>query len=207
MYQKITDYSATVPLPGGTDNVAKPSAEVHTSPNLSQTAFADPKEFMQVLKSDFDRIANSGSAGITQNDLVLYSQHGDDTRGRAAAAIAAKHFDELQEISFTEGDPNNLNKYQLESDTDYINNNIGGEVSEMRWQRAKVIVDGAVGARLFSYIAYVTAPDCPPVAIISGVIAGGFLVADAYLAKKMFDEKKGQQKIASDDQRIVKSWL
>ncbi len=31
MNQKITDYSATVPLPGAIDNPAKPSSEAHTN--------------------------------------------------------------------------------------------------------------------------------------------------------------------------------
>ncbi len=206
MNQKITDYSATVPLPGAIDNPAKPSSEAHTSSYLSQTAFANPNEFLQVLKSDFDRIAKSGSAGITQTDLVLYSQHGDDARGRAAAAIAAKHFDELQQISFMKGKPHNLSKDQLDSDIDYINNNIGAVVSQRHSEGAKVMVEGAVGVKLCADVALGTV-ECPPVAIAFGVLAAVCLGANGYVAKKMFDVKKEEQKHASDDQRMVRSWL
>ena len=46
-----------------------------------------------------------------------------------------------------------------------------------------------------------------PLAIVFGVLAGGVAVAEGYMVKRMIGARKEEQKIATEDQRTVKSWL
>lgn len=70
--------------------------------DLSHAVFANPVEFLTVLKNNYSKIdhATPGTPNlITKTDLKVYSEEGDDPQVRAAAKVAYLHFDELQELA------------------------------------------------------------------------------------------------------------
>ena len=210
MDKKITDYSATVPLVDTTSIHSirdKSQAADHNSTTvLSQTAFSNPQDFLKVIKKDFDRIAKAGSKQITKNDLELYSEHGADIEGRSAAAIAVKHYDQLQQMAWGDQTQTAIAKIDLDEDINLMTGNVEGEISRERNIDYKVIASGAVVER-YLISGTVASLECPPLAIGLGVLAAGVLGFEAFVVTDAVKESKRLHTSAVEDQKMLKGWL
>jgi hypothetical protein len=77
------------------ESTARTSAGV----DLSQQVFSDPQTFLRVLKDDVESKSDP-YRGMSKNDLIAYSVSAEnDPQARAAAAIAARHFDDLTNMA------------------------------------------------------------------------------------------------------------
>jgi hypothetical protein len=70
--------------------------QASAAPNhLSQSLFSDPSDFFSTLKSVLPKANPSNPDDVHFSDLVQYSTQADNAKDRAAASIAAKHFDQI----------------------------------------------------------------------------------------------------------------
>jgi hypothetical protein len=215
MNTKITDHSATVPL-SGLEHLKLVSAKdvpalelqepESLSTQVSQTVFSNPKEFLQVLKDDFNSIAKSGASEFTKDDLQLYSEHGTDEKGRAAAAIAVKHYDQLQRIASGSASANPIKKDDLDEDIKYVTGDIDSIVSRNRSKDTKLALTATAIGQYCARTALKT-EKIPALSIGLGVVSLGAIVLDGFLATDIVKQKARTQKVAEENKNMVKSWL
>jgi len=72
--------------------------EDELSRKFSTAVFDDPKTFITVLRDNFHKIPKTIPGVVTKSDLVAHAQTSTDDSGKAAA-IAARYFDELRQVS------------------------------------------------------------------------------------------------------------
>lgn len=72
------------------------------STRLSQHVFANPSDFLQTIENNFSKIAQTDPTFISKADLELYATTGKDEKTKAAARIAAEHYDELKSMHFSD---------------------------------------------------------------------------------------------------------
>ena len=227
MSTKITDYSADVPLAAktqatqSTDSMAETQTMAFlsdafalrardkgkmTSPEVSQVVFSNPQEFLQVIKADFARIEKAGAKQITKDDLQLYSQNGSDVKGRAAAAIAVKHYEQLQGIAHGSAAGSPIAEGDIDRDIDYVTGNIAPIISAERKPATKIAEDGVSLAVLCLSTARRT-ESIPYLPVALTVVAGGALIVDGFMVRNLIKQKGWTQKVAEENKNMVKSWL
>jgi hypothetical protein len=84
------------------ENTEKQSTKTGPNPaDLSREVFKNPQEVLSVLKDNFKKLSanHADSPMLMKNDLIAYATTGADPKVRAAAGIAASHFDDLTKIS------------------------------------------------------------------------------------------------------------
>ena len=119
----------------------------NASSSLSAQVFANPADFLQVLKGDFKQIAQSDPGKITESDLIAYSEHGSDPQGRMAAKIAAEHYSDLQAlansaIEKTAVPSNGISANDLQTDINLVNGNIQGSLKTIRENDVHACIGG-----------------------------------------------------------------
>src|SRR5208337_704978 len=112
------------------------------SDSLHADTFKDPETFLKILQQSAPHIATDSDGDITKNDLIVYSQSaGDDPLGKAAAAIAANHFDQLQKLSDPDFHQDGfISPDELQSDLKHYKGEIGLETVK------NIAMDGLVSA-------------------------------------------------------------
>jgi hypothetical protein len=224
MSTKITDYSADVPLvqkmqtvepmrtqtiPSNISEIIAARARIDSrtiSPEVSQVLFSDPKEFLQVLKKDFNRIKKSGATVITKDDLQLYSENGIDAEGRAAASIAVKHYDQLQGIAYGSKAGTPIAEGDISRDIDYVTGNTDGIISEKNESSDKLALS-ATSMALMCLRGARKAEEIPYLPYALGAVAGGLMIFDGFMLRDTFKQKTWTHKVAEEDKKMVKSWL
>ncbi len=195
MPQEIHDGS--VGAPGDTNATA----------NLSAHVFSNPTDFLQILKSDFNDIGHSFPE-LSKGDLVDYSIHGADPKGRAAAKIAADHFGELQAIPDRATNSRlvierGISEKDLDIDISVIQGNTKDIVKTARKPDEFAVVGalfiGTVGALLL---------DSPTSSLASTVVPVGLGAAGAlYCARDWFSQTARVKAETTQDQQTLNSWL
>jgi hypothetical protein len=182
------------------------------SSSLSAQVFANPADFLQVLKSDFKQIAQTDPKKISQSDLIAYSEHGSDPQGRVAAKIAAEHYGDLQAIASSPlgrdaAPPDGISVNDLQADTNLVNGNIQGPLKTVRENDSIKIAEGAIATGVGATGAASTFLECPPVGMLigaAGLAAGG---ATGYFVKDLFEAPERLKAESAKDQQMVNSWL
>ena len=96
---------------------------------ISHQVFADPVQFLKVLKADFNQIS-ANDIYITQNDLIRYEEYGRDPQGRRAAQVALTHFDHLQYLTAASDSHTAKSNAAISSvGLDHVINSASGNVS------------------------------------------------------------------------------
>jgi len=76
------------------DHVPQPSESASAS-HINQAIFADPADFLTTLRSAVIKAHPHTATDVGLSDLELFASTGDNPRERAAAAVAAAHYDKL----------------------------------------------------------------------------------------------------------------
>ncbi|HEY9757406.1 MAG TPA: hypothetical protein V6C97_19715 [Oculatellaceae cyanobacterium] len=186
---------------------------VNTPAQLSAEAFSDPAKFLEVIKKDFNKISLNHH-DIGKHDLELYSRAGDDAEGRAAAKIAAEHFNELEKIDGRANaggdtrylkDSGVLTASALDSDISLIKGDASSQLANVKFGDACAMAYGGffvgVGA-----IASLFAWETPAIgATAATAVFGGVIMADAWDNARQAPQRM-QEEIKSD-QSMIRSWL
>jgi len=160
---------------------AKPGSS-DAATTLSQAAFANPLEFLQVLQKDYSKIASHGG-DMSKNDLILYAQQGDDAEGRRAAKVAVEHFDTLMSMTVDNHSDDNGNKpaqvisrYDLKQDISYEKGTVlslAPEIVVKELADASMTAIGAGFTLVGAELTMVSAVACPPVLAIAVPVTVG----------------------------------
>jgi hypothetical protein len=183
-----------------------------TSTALSAQAFANPADFLQVLKNDYYGIAQTDPNNIYKSDLIAYSENGSDPQGRAAAKIAAAHYDDLQAfannaLKQTPGPLGGISANDLQTDIDLMHGNVQSSLASTDFVDAGKIVMGTLATGVATAGAISTFVECPPLGTLLGgtaLIAGAVAFQGAKDAYTASGRLKAQ---STTDQQVVNSWL
>jgi hypothetical protein len=214
--QPNTEQRASVPQAQTEQSVsaAQPKAEQSASPPaesvrpavLSQSAFSNPQDFLQVLKKDFAQIAKSDPDKISKDDLVQYSEHGADPQGRLAAAIAAAHYDQFQAMSPDLWKGKGITKKKLDDDLQLVS----GDTQKLQADESSQNTEWIGGGMALGGLLAKVGPKCesvPPLEIGLSVLAAVDIGLTVYLMKRDFTMSSGIKKLAMSEQQTIKTWL
>jgi len=184
-----------------------------SSANSSEAAnqlFANPADFLQTLKKDFHGITKGEGNAISLPELVTYSEHGSDSKGRAVAKIASDHFKDLefmgQQLDSFSGPPG-ITEKQLVTDLELVTGQTSGLVTKVRLADAALGVGSGFAALAAGSIAVATITQVPPVAVFIGgeaAILGAAMLAGLDAACSAKNRVEG---LAVYDQAMISGWL
>jgi hypothetical protein len=149
---------------------------------------------------------------VRRNDLVAFSIDGDNSKDRSAAAIAAKHFDQLGQLSNTfypsaYNRDYGLSSEQLNIDMDMASGNLKAPVSQAQrddyWNAASV----GGSAVVLGLLTVGLTPEFGP--LVAGPGVAGVAVATTAVGYSLHDASTLPQRAqasASQDQKILASW-
>jgi hypothetical protein len=183
---------------------------------LSAYVFSNPQEFLQTLKNDFHkfglperrRLDSPGDAivgpdSITENDLIAYAHNGDDPKDRAAAQIAADHFDQLRRMSGSAA--LSITEDDLDVDMRLLQGRTTKEIAEnVLGDGTLALVTGITAA--VSGTGAVLLSETPPVALGCGALALLMGSATGLEVVMAFKEPGRIKALAKQDQQLLYSW-
>jgi hypothetical protein len=194
-------YALEAPLPQS----AVPPAQSESAHN---DTFHDPQTFLKILQDRAPRISPLTGGQMSKNDLVIYSQTASsDPVGENAAAIAAKHFDDLDRLSENGSDTKGyLNRHDLQTDLKHYNGETGLQIVEETLGNA--VGAGAVGlATLGMGVATVFAfAEAPVLGVIAAVDTLGGLLVFGKLAEGSVHAWRDISANARDTRETFASW-
>lgn len=200
--------------------------QVHNTPStsssqmsLSQDTFKNPQEFLSVLRKDFKQIAGDDNL-ITKEDLLIYSAYGEDRECRAAAKIALKHFDDMNELArFRSVSGRDYNYHEirgrhvkaissldLEVATDTTNGNLGLHIALQEIEG----VGRTLGAGIIAVacgigtIAGLAAPPIVPVALGLGTVM--WTVGTGFYGYNTYNAPGEIRALSQRNQTMLASW-
>jgi hypothetical protein len=191
----------------------------NSSERFANDVFSDPKAFLQTLKKDFDKIAKSESGLITENDLKIYADHGDDREGRKAAQIALGHFKELALMAEPEQfdrevrgnhivdghDTFAISKHDLQVETDMYEGNTGRYVAGAIIGGSFRTAVGAAATVASAGAAIVTSPSVAMGALFgtSAIVLAGLTGVEAV---STYNSLQNYHSLAARDRLILGGW-
>ena len=187
----------------------QPSRDTNNAQHLSQATFANPSDFLDTLRGILPKANVAHPDSVSREDLMLYSTTGASPRERAAATIAASHYDELRSLPdiFMENGSKGpgLSDRQLAIDQALINGYIDKFVQDrQRVDRFTVIASGGVAA--MAGLGAVALVEAPPLAV---VFAGFSVVSAAAAGLAIYDDSTIAQRAHREsikDQNLLGSW-
>jgi hypothetical protein len=182
---------------------------------LSQAAFANPLEFLEVLKKDYSKIASSGG-DMTKNDLILYAQQGDDEAGRNAAKIAVDHFDTLMSMTAEShsnddggNNPKVITASDLNQDIAYEKGtalSLAPEIALNELGDAFATASLALGTFVSVELAGISVVACPPALVITAPLAASVLGLTGYSAYHLATDGFTTVANAQQRQQVFAGW-
>jgi hypothetical protein len=191
------------------DRSASAPAETDASKTLSAHVFSNPAEFLQVLQTDLKNSPQQDHGLIYLSDLIAYSDHGTDPKGRAAAKIAAEHYSELQPMaaraSQVQAAPG-ISDGELKVDIQLMEGNYGPTLHSIQEGNAFTLLDDIMvtGAAAFGAVALL---DIPPVAAVSGGVAVAGVGGAISLGKSIYQAPAVMKTEMKQDQKMIGGWL
>jgi hypothetical protein len=199
------------------DAPGQASSAADASSRLSAQAMDDTADFLKTLRSGFAEVSR-GHDSLTIEDLQAEAKFGSTRELRAAASIAANHYNDLAGIGYQlypDDKPEDLtlSKYDIDYAIDMADHNIKDIVSV---QAGKDVLQAAVyglpglGASTIGIatIAYEGlaggAALLPPLGLAVAGIGG--IGAAAYYGYESFQEGQRVKKFADDDWAMLHSW-
>jgi len=201
----------TSELPNHAIDAHKPDINAPEASNLSQAVFANPKDYLSTLQSVLPKANPRDPDNVTKDELIAYSKNGDNARDKAAAAIAANHFDQLRQLPTTFKDDYNidgttgLNRKEVGIDLDMATGNLQSQVNEYRQTELGKAAPWAAVSAISTGLAFVTAP-VPPVAIGMGAEAGATAMPALHDVGKAFFAQQRAEEQSSTDRHILVPW-
>lgn len=196
------------------DNVSAKNTESKEGEpaSLTRHAFANPKEFLDTLQKNFPKIAQTDPTFISKADLELYASTGSDDKTKAAARIAAAHYDELKNMhrsdnllplvrSGTKYNSNVLNYYEIEMESKLNDGNMRNTIVQ-RELRDGVFL-GLIGGNAVVW-GLVAALRGNPVMALAAAVGGGSICY--MLGKDMYHAPTAIRELSSKTQRNLSSW-
>jgi hypothetical protein len=192
------------------DNVAHGNVDSREH-NLSQQAFANPVDFLTTLQSIMPKVNPQHPDDVSRNDLIVYASQGGDSRGRAAAAIAAAHYDQLRQLPnvsrIDSNDPqiNGLSAREIGLDIDLAKGDVQGELTK------RELINGGLTASLAlatAGLGAVTAAslEIPPLAALSGFCTVAVAAVVGINAVDLYNLPHDLQAKATQDQHVLAGW-
>lgn len=195
------------PAPAG-DNISIQATAKGDDPggDLSRFVFSNPQEFLAILNKDVDRMSRS-SRGISANDLKEFAADPNNPLPeRAAAEIAANHYDQLVGMASIPWGDGNFTSQTPDILLNLENGSTGALKAELATANTVGVVASASLAVILGGITAVAAEAFPPAAVASG--AG--TLAMAGMTVEVWSHLRGDSaavdSLASDDKNIFASW-
>lgn len=190
------------------DNLPLPAPVKSEDPagDLSRYTFSNPQDFLKTLAADTDKMSGFFSREISKNELLNFAaDQKEEPKGRAAAMIAAKHYDELGKMANIDGYTNSLNsdtaKVVLDLDTGKVGMLKAGEVAT----DALVAGAGAFGTAAGAVATALTLQEGP----LAGIVGGATLATAGLTAEMTMAAFKAPGRIdalAKADKGALSSW-
>jgi len=137
---------------------------------------------------------------------VLYSKNGPDEKGRAAAAIAANHFDDLGNLPNTYYHGIYITKAELGVDHDYVTGNFDSELRANNRHLVEATAVTATVAAVSAKIGLISVEVPPFSAFFDGLAGLSGMASLGFLGLRVID-KKMLASWSRHDQDAVNSWL
>ena len=178
-------------------------AKVVQSSPLSQSVFTDPKEYLQILKSNFAQIDTDHSGVLSLAELEQFAKNTADQRAAAAAQMAAAHFESLSKISgslpwralHSTGGRKGLNEDDLQLAADIADNKPGTYVdNEVNKLQHRLHWDEGLAVGWTALTAF---------QVFTGVGALPGYLNGALIAAKVLDAFEDSYEISHDPEKIA----
>jgi hypothetical protein len=184
--------------------------EPKPSEKLFDSVFTDPIDFLSTLKSVLPKANPGHPDDVSKADLVAYANNGDNAKDRAAAAVAAAHYDDLRKMPadlrplYQTPIFGGLNANEINFDIDMVKGNIQDDATKLRnhdWMVAAVNGAGSVA----SLAGAAASVEVPPLAVllagvsVANAASGGYELSQAQGALDILraDSQKDRQAIAA----------
>jgi hypothetical protein len=197
----------------GFDNTSKAPATKElagttaaASATLSQEAFSDPRTFLKTLSSDLYKIEPEAVISVSKQQLLDFAANPADTPSeKAAANIAANHYDELAGMSHLPVEDDGLFNDSANTILDLSKGDTGWAIAGSEFAYGSVLIVGSALAGIGGVIAAGTA-EVPPIAIAGGAlaVAGGSLAA--FSARDMWNTPGTIKALGVQDKATLSTW-
>jgi hypothetical protein len=192
------------------------SSSASADATLSAYVFSNPQEFLQTLKNDFHKFGVSerarldspgdaivGPDAITENDLIVYAHSGVDPKDRAAAQIAADHFDQLRRMSGSTA--LSITEDDLDLDMRLLQGQTRKEIAEDVLGHGACAAVSAITAAIAGSGA-VLLSESPPAALGFGALTLLMGSSAGLFATMAFQDPGRITDLAKHDQQTLYSW-
>lgn len=198
-------------------NPRSSGASAEASHNFSAAVFDDPKTFITVLRDNFHKIPKTNPEVLTKSDLLAHAQTSKDDSGKAAA-IAARHFEALREVSYIGPVVGRDKQYYLDnvkqdtiskadlqtaltlnqgSTNYYIAKRIGGGVAAVGMFGLSTAMSAAIT---------VMSMEAPPLAVLSGGLTLAIAGMTGQAAYNTYNFKSVITETARKNKSVLSSW-
>jgi hypothetical protein len=201
----------TAELPNHAIDAPKAGSSAADSNHLSQVVFANPQDFLTTLQSILPKVNPADPDDVGKSDLINYSTRGDNAQDKAAAAIAANHFDQLRQLpttifgDYSIGDKTGLNQVEVGLDRELASGNLQPEIQVRQMQDAVIAIGSGATAAVLGACAGLGV-EAPPVALVLGAAAvtAGILGAGTVLDAVTLQSRAASK--STQDRSILASW-
>jgi hypothetical protein len=197
----------------GFDNTSKAPATrelagttAAASGTLSQEAFGDPRTFLKTLSSDLYKIEPEAVIGVSKQELLDFAANPANTSSeKAAANIAANHYDELSGMSHLPLEDDGLYNNSANTILNLSKGDSGWTIANAELAYGSGLLAGSVLAGIGGLVAAGT-PEIPPIAIAGGAIAvaGGSFAA--FSAREMWNAPSTINALGKQDKATLSTW-
>jgi hypothetical protein len=176
------------------------------SGTLSQEAFSDPRTFLKTLSSDLYKIEPAAVISVSKQQLLDFAANPADTPSeKAAANIAANHYDELAGMSHLPLMDDGLFNDSAKTILDLSKGDSGWSIADAEFAYGAGLFSGSFLAGIGGVVA-VGSVEVPPIAIAGGAaaVAGGSLAALS--ARAMWNAPSTINALGKQDKATLSTW-